>query len=145
MRPLQKLETSARSLTYSNGIRRPTDDGRIPPPFPRSRPEDIRLSSKPDKEPRIPKPSSPTHVDLHAVADISAIVPLALRTLDIPNSREDPTVPETLAPPEDPISQEDLLDQQDLPTQHGRQRRRRTSLDYKTYHATGKKTERTER
>ena len=117
MLPLRRLAVSEQVITRSNAFRFPPDAGRIPPPFPRSRSEDILTTVRQVQKPRIPQPFSPSEVNLNAVTDVSYVAPLALDS--------------------DPM--------QDAPNATIRPRRPRNHLDYRVYHETGRKEERQER
>ena len=77
----RRMATSEQELNRSDAFRYPQDP-RIPPPFPRNAP-----SSKPvRRSSRIPKPSSPSSIDLSQVADFTGVLP-------VPSTPEAPAKP----------------------------------------------------
>ena len=84
--PPRRFAISEQDLYRSNAFRHPPDADRIPPPFPRNQPaNDTPNRTRPS---RIPKPTSPSQMDMSAVNDISA--------MDIPSFVHEPTARRTV-------------------------------------------------
>ena len=110
-KPQRRLATSEEELSRSNAFRHPQDANRIPPPFPR---RDINTTQPVHQRSvsRIPKPLSPSQVDLSSVNDLSELPPPFLSP----------------APSQKPTT-----------STGGRVTQR---IDYKEYHRTGQRRER---
>ena len=111
---LRRFAVSDNQVMRSNAFRLPPDANRIPPPFPRSVSCD-NLTTAPIPPPRIPQPDSHSTVNLHAVNDVSKILPIQHTDDTEPGHCELPTPP--------------------------RPRRGMKTINYKEYHRTGKKRE----
>ena len=121
----RRLATSEKVLVRSNAFKQPPDTTVRPQTIPPTHPTDPGLSNvTPPNPSRIPRPTTPSQVNLYGVNDVSQVLPQTpKKPIQFHRSSNEPLPYQSLP--------------QNLSPKRGRSTRR--PFDYKLYHKTGQK------